>query len=81
LGHADIATTEIYAREDTELKHTALENAYPELIAPEMPPWNQDENLLIWLNSLWGSTDSENIMQSNQGRAFLVWAIMTIYFA
>jgi len=52
LGHADIATTEIYAREDTELKHTALENAYPELIAPEMPPWNQDENLLIWLNSL-----------------------------
>jgi len=77
----DIATTEIYTRADTELKRTALENAYLELIAPEMPPWNQDENLLIWLNSLWGSTDSENIMQSNQGRAFLVWAIMTIYFA
>ena len=43
LGHADIATTEIYARADTELKRTALESAYPELVAPEMSPWNQDE--------------------------------------
>jgi hypothetical protein len=39
----DIATTEIYARADTELKRTALESAYPELVAPEMSPWNQDE--------------------------------------
>jgi integrase/recombinase XerD len=32
LGHVDIATTEIYARADTELKRKALEQAYPNMV-------------------------------------------------
>jgi site-specific recombinase XerC len=52
LGHVDIATTEIYARIDTELKRRALEKAYPNMTATDLPQWNQDEDLLAWLNSL-----------------------------
>ena len=48
----DIATTEIYARIDTELKRKALEKAYPNMTATDLPQWNQDEDLLAWLNSL-----------------------------
>ncbi|MEW6505906.1 MAG: site-specific integrase [Chloroflexota bacterium] len=51
LGHVDIATTEIYARIDTELKRKALEKAYPSMITTDLPPWNQDEDLLAWLGS------------------------------
>jgi len=49
LGHVDIATTEIYARADTELKRRALEKAYPDMISPNIPEWNHDENLMTWL--------------------------------
>lgn len=52
LGHVDIATTDIYARTDTELKRKALEKAYPNTIAADLPQWNRDEDLLAWLNSL-----------------------------
>ena len=52
LGHVDIATTEIYARADTELKRKALEQAYPNMITTDLPQWNKDEDLLAWLNSL-----------------------------
>ena len=52
LGHVDIATTEIYARVDTELKRKALEKAYPEIVSPALPPWSQDEDLLSWLTNL-----------------------------
>lgn len=52
LGHVDIATTEIYARADTELKRKALENIYPDMIPTDLPPWNKDEDLLAWLTSL-----------------------------
>ncbi len=52
LGHVDIATTEVYARIDTELKRKALEKVYPDLISTELPQWNQDEGLLAWLSSL-----------------------------
>lgn len=52
LGHVDIATTEIYARADTELKRKALEKAYPDMISTDLPHWNQDEDLLEWLISL-----------------------------
>ncbi len=31
LGHVDIATTEVYARADTEMKRKALESTYPEV--------------------------------------------------
>jgi len=52
LGHADIATTEIYARTDTETKRKALEKAYPDIIDTPLPRWNKDEALLTWLTSL-----------------------------
>jgi site-specific recombinase XerD len=31
LGHANVSTTEIYARADTEAKRRAIENAYEPL--------------------------------------------------
>jgi len=52
MGHVDIATTEIYARADTELKRKALEQAYPALISDELPDWTKDGALLEWLNQL-----------------------------
>lgn len=52
LGHVDIATTEIYARADTELKRKALENAYPDMVSADLPQWNKDGDLLTWLTRL-----------------------------
>jgi site-specific recombinase XerD len=52
LGHADITTTEIYARADTEMKRKALEKAYPEIVDSNLPQWNKDEALMSWLTSL-----------------------------
>ena len=52
LGHTDIKTTEMYARADTELKRKALENAYPDLVDPDLPDWNNNTDLMSWLSSL-----------------------------
>lgn len=52
LGHADIKTTEIYAKCDTESKRKAIENAYPDLVDSKLPDWNKDAALLDWLSSL-----------------------------
>lgn len=52
LGHEDIKTTEIYAKCDTELKRTAIENAYPDLVDSNLPDWNKDSALLDWLSKL-----------------------------
>lgn len=52
LGHVDIATTEIYARADTEMKREALEKAYPEMVDANLFHWQKDESLLAWLTSL-----------------------------
>jgi integrase/recombinase XerD len=52
LGHVDIKTTEIYARTDTETKRKAIENAYPGIIDSNLPDWNKDQDLLLWLSEL-----------------------------
>ena len=52
LGHVDIATTEIYARADTEMKRKALEKAYPEMVPTNFPHWEKDDALLTWLANL-----------------------------
>lgn len=52
LGHADIKTTEIYARADTELKRQALERAYPNLVDPALPDWSHNPDLMSWLSGL-----------------------------
>jgi site-specific recombinase XerD len=50
LGHADIATTDIYARADMESKRKVLENAYPGITPEVLPEWNRNEGLLAFLN-------------------------------
>lgn len=53
LGHADLKTTEIYARIDGEMKRRALQNAYTNVTAPDaMPLWQQDKDMLAWLTNL-----------------------------
>ena len=53
LGHADLKTTEIYARIDGEMKRKALEEAYTNTTPSDsIPSWQQDEELLKWLQSL-----------------------------
>ena len=52
LGHSNVSTTEVYARADSEMKRKALEESYKELYTDEMPKWNDDENLMQWLNNL-----------------------------
>ncbi len=52
LGHADINTTEVYARADLEMKRKALEHL-PN-VTPQTAPtsWRQDADLLEWLRTL-----------------------------
>lgn len=52
LGHADVSTTEIYARADAETKRKAIENAYRPLTPDVLPDWTQDTSLIGWLDSL-----------------------------
>jgi integrase/recombinase XerD len=52
LGHANIQTTEIYARADASMKRKALENAYADVVPKELPVWQQNADLLEWLQSL-----------------------------
>jgi len=52
LGHAELSTTEIYARASTEAKRRALEAAYDDVVTADLAEWNQDPELLNWLTSL-----------------------------
>jgi site-specific recombinase XerD len=53
LGHADLKTTEIYARIDGEMKRKALEEAFTNTIPSDtIPLWQQDGELLNWLQGL-----------------------------
>jgi site-specific recombinase XerD len=53
LGHADLKTTEIYARIDGEMKRKALEEAFTNTIpSDDIPLWQQDGELLNWLQAL-----------------------------
>lgn len=52
LGHADISTTEIYARADNEAKRAALEKASEKLQLPQSSNWERDAGLIEWLSSL-----------------------------
>jgi hypothetical protein len=42
LGHADVSTTEMYARADAETKRKAIENAYEPLTPDVLPDWTSD---------------------------------------
>lgn len=52
MGHVSVQTTEMYARVDMETKRKALENSYSDITPGDMPDWNQDENLLDFLENL-----------------------------
>ena len=52
LGHADISTTEIYARANADAKRIAIENAYESLTPEPLPNWTADQDLLEWLDRL-----------------------------
>jgi site-specific recombinase XerD len=53
LGHADVSTTEVYARADEHFKRKALEQAYPSPTPIlETPIWHKDDDLLGWLKNL-----------------------------
>ena len=53
LGHTDVATTEIYARADAEVKRAALAQAYATEPAADAPPrWEDDPDLMRWLRQL-----------------------------
>lgn len=52
LGHVNVSTTEIYARADDEMKRRALEKTYHELQTEALPNWEEDEDLMHWLQNL-----------------------------
>lgn len=53
LGHADVSTTEVYARADEHFKRKALEQAYPSPTpVSETTAWQKDDDLLNWLKNL-----------------------------
>jgi hypothetical protein len=52
LGHVELSTTQIYARASTEAKRRALEAAHVDVVADDLPEWNQDAELLNWLTQL-----------------------------
>lgn len=52
LGHVNVTTTEIYLRANTETKRKALESAYVEVVTQDIPIWDEDTDLLNWLQDL-----------------------------
>jgi site-specific recombinase XerD len=52
LGHANVTSTEVYARADNETKRKALESAYLEMNTGKMPSWENDGELMNWLQNL-----------------------------
>lgn len=52
LGHADVQTTEVYARADMEMKRKALESVADLAPPPRDPPWKKDPDLLEQLRNL-----------------------------
>ena len=49
LGHVNVTTTEVYLRANTEMKRKALESVYIDVVSQDIPLWNEDTNLLTWL--------------------------------
>lgn len=53
LGHADVATTGIYARADAEMKRLALAQIPPIIAADDSNPgWDEDPSLMRWLGQV-----------------------------
>lgn len=50
LGHVNVTTTEIYLRANMEIKRSVLESAYMEVVTQDTPVWDEDTDLLKWLD-------------------------------
>lgn len=51
LGHADIKTTELYARANLQMKRAAIEKISPTPV-PDVSSWKENRTLLEWLQRL-----------------------------
>ncbi len=49
LGHVNVTTTEIYMRANTETKRKALEAVYMDVVTQDIPIWDEDTDLMSWL--------------------------------
>lgn len=52
LGHVSVTTTEVYLKFDTEVKRKALEAAYPQVSSQDIPAWEENTDILQWLQGL-----------------------------
>lgn len=52
LGHTDVKSTEIYAHADQDMKRQALNKASKTSPTLTLPSWQQNKDLMEWLNSL-----------------------------
>jgi site-specific recombinase XerD len=52
LGHYSVTTTEVYARANNESTRQALLKVSSQSVNTQVPIWNQDKNLLEFLNGL-----------------------------
>lgn len=51
LGHVSVTTTEIYLKYDMALKRKALEAAYPQVVNQNVPKWEENTDILLWLQN------------------------------
>jgi site-specific recombinase XerD len=54
LGHVDIKVTETYAKADAEMKRKALTEVSGFITPSELPTWQADTGLALWLKDLCG---------------------------
>ena len=52
LGHADIKSTEIYAKADMDMKRQALAKANELAPTLQLPSWQNNKALMEWLRAL-----------------------------
>jgi site-specific recombinase XerD len=52
LGHVSVTTTEIYLKFDSEVKRRVLEAAYPQVSSQNAPAWEENTDILQWLQNL-----------------------------
>ena len=52
LGHADVKTTDIYARANMDMMRRALEKAADAVPSIKLPSWQKNKSLMDWLRSL-----------------------------
>jgi site-specific recombinase XerD len=58
LGHADVKTTDAYARADLQMKEEALKKAEGKSPRVDLPSWRENKDLLSWLKSLSSSAQT-----------------------